>query len=131
MPIKFIVCEDNKSIMDFYKILFESENINSDQIAYFDDGFKAVELIKELTNTNVFLLTDFNMPKVSGGEVLKQAIESNLAYKILRSSLDDDVLLEILEKKFKITTGVTLISKSENIDKLIFEIREFKENFLD
>ena len=129
MTLKFIVCEDNESIMDFYKILFESENIDSNEIAYFEDGYEAVELIKELTNTNVFLLTDFNMPKVSGGEVLKQAIESKIAYKILRSSLDDNVLLEILEKKFKITTGVTLISKNTNIDKLISEIREFKENY--
>ncbi|MBI96797.1 hypothetical protein CL656_06605 [bacterium] len=131
MPVKYIVCEDNPNMMNLYKNLFKSKNISGEQIAFFEDGVGAVELIKELTNTDIFLLTDFNMPNINGGEVLQVAIDKNVPYKILRTSMDIDKIKEILEKQYNIDDSVILISKHDKLQKLKHEIQEFQENFKD
>ena len=131
MPLKYIVCEDNPNMMNFYKALFKSKNICGKQIAFFEDGVGAIELIKKLTNTDIFLLTDFNMPNINGGEVLQVAIENQVPYKILRTSMDIDKVKEILEKQYNIDDSVVLISKDEKLKILKNEIQEFQENFKD
>lgn len=129
MEIKYIVCEDNPSVMEFYKTLFKSKKINDDKIAYFYNGKGAIELLQNLTNTDIFLLTDFHMPKANGGEVLTCAISKNIPYKILRTSMDLDQASRILDEKYNIQNGVTLISKQESLKKLKEEIKEYQENF--
>jgi len=129
MEIKYIVCEDDPSVMEFYKALFKSKNINENEIAYFKDGQGAIELIQNLTNTDIFLLTDFHMPNANGGEVLSYAVSKNIPYKILRTSMDLDKASRILDEKYNIQNGVTLISKQESLKKLKEEIKEYQENF--
>ena len=131
MPIKYIVCEDNESVMSMYKTLFQSKKIRQNEIAYFYDGKGAVELIQNLTNTDIFVLTDFNMPITNGAEVLKAAISKDIPYRILRTSMDLNRVQDILITDYNIKEGVTLISKQERLKRLINEINEFQDNFKD
>ncbi|MBT5346528.1 response regulator, partial [bacterium] len=129
--VKYIICEDNPSVMTLYKTLFKSKNVSNDTVVFFEDGRGAVELIKNLTSTDIFLLTDFNMPHVNGGEVLKVAIEKEVPYKILRTSMDLEDARKVLLTDYQINEGVTFISKQEKLQRLKHEIQEFQENFKD
>ncbi len=81
-PIKLLVVDDNRSLVNMVKEYFESvEEIN---VAYTaPDGGVAIEHIKEHNDEIDIILLDLVMPRVDGIEVLKYLNENNITKKII------------------------------------------------
>jgi len=125
MKKTFVIAEDNINTMQFYIETLLSLGVHKKDINYFYDGYSAIEFIENNKLEDAFLLTDYNMPKNSGGEVLKCSFENNFIYRLIRSANSKSYLKEILEKKYNLKNGFIVINKDEPIEILISEIKEY------
>jgi len=125
MKKTFVIAEDNINTMQFYIETLVSLGVNKKDINYFYDGSSAIDFIENNKLENAFLLTDYNMPNNSGGEVLKYSFENNFTYRLIRSANSKSYLIEILEKKYNLKNGFIVINKDEPVEILISEIKEY------
>jgi len=82
--MKIILAEDNDILRRSLSFFLESKGFNVDQ---FSDGHDALEAIK--TNSYKLILTDINMPGISGMEItqyVRQTINSDIPIIIFTSS---------------------------------------------
>lgn len=126
MEIKFIVCEDNTKTMELYQLFFSENQIPNDQIAFFEDGRGAIELLGKLSNKPIFVLTDFNMPFKDGADVLLAAIKAKAPFRIIRSSMQKSSIQEILDLR-GITEDFIYLSKFDELQLLKEEVLNYLE----
>ena len=121
----FIIAEDSRELMNFYLELLKKLNVDDSIINYFYNGEDAIEFIKNNSITNGFLITDYNMPKKSGGDVLKESLKNDFLYRVLRSSQSIEFLANTLRENYEIKKGIIIINKNDPVEILIDEIKEY------
>lgn len=85
---KVLIVDDEPDILDIIEILFESEFDN--EIVRANSGNQAMELLESDPDIEV-IVSDFNMPNGTGGDLLKYNVENrNLPFVMCTSEFYDD-----------------------------------------
>lgn len=92
--VRVLVAEDNRDSSELLKVILEDMGITHVDVA--DDGRKSLEAIESAENAYHLILSDWNMPQLSGLQVHAKAKASKSlkgAVYILVSAVSDDVLI--------------------------------------
>ncbi|MFY7994064.1 MAG: response regulator [Bacteriovoracaceae bacterium] len=99
--MNILVVDDNESIRDMIKFILESR---AHKVSLAVDGFEALAMIQKSDHPYDALLTDYNMPNMTGKELIEKIIEQNLEIKkILMFSGEDtnEVKMESLLNQYR------------------------------
>lgn len=76
--MNILVVDDNESIRDMIKFILEGRGY---KVTLASDGFEALSIIQNSTSLYDALLTDYNMPNMTGKELIEKIIEQKLKIK--------------------------------------------------
>ncbi|PCK32329.1 response regulator [Pseudoalteromonas piscicida] len=93
---KVLILDDEVSILNALKRVFQQSELD---VACFDDPFAALEFLDN--HAVQVIISDFRMPKMDGGEFLKQAKKRNPAAVglILSGYTDSEMLINMINTK--------------------------------
>lgn len=125
MNINILIVDDEKSIRETLKIIFNNLNYN---VFTAQDGFEAINFIK--SNIIDIMVTDLRMPGMDGIELMQKALEIDSSIETIFISAYADIKAAVKVVKMG---AFDYIEKSFSTDELIFtiekaiELRKLKE----
>ena len=125
MNINILIVDDEKSIRETLKIIFNNLNYN---VFTAQDGFEAINIIK--SNIIDIMVTDLRMPGMDGIELMQKALEIDSSIETIFISAYADIKAAVKVVKMG---AFDYIEKSFSTDELIFtiekaiELRKLKE----
>lgn len=125
MNVNILIADDEKSIRETLKIIFNNLNYN---VFTAQDGFEAINIIK--SNIIDIMVTDLRMPGMDGIELMQKALEIDSSIETIFISAYADIKAAVKVVKMG---AFDYIEKSFSTDELIFtiekaiELRKLKE----
>jgi len=81
MPIKVLICDDEKMVCELIMRLIDWNSLDMSIVGIVHNGFEALELIKEMQPDIV--ITDIKMPEMDGLELVRNAAEKGYSNKFI------------------------------------------------